>query len=291
MSLKEYKEKRDFKKTNEPKGTLQKTQTNRFVVQLHKARAKHYDFRLEFDGVLVSFAVPKGLSNKPKEKRLAVKVEDHPVDYINFEGIIPKGNYGAGTVQIFDKGNYVALDDMKKGLKDGHIKVVLNGEKLKGEYGALQVFTDAHGNDIIDLTSLYAKAESGCDIYLTIDLEIQEIIENTINNAIKQYDPDQMLILVQSPKTGEILGMASYPNFYPENYQDYSQEIYNRNLPIWMSYEPGSTFKIVTYSAGLEEQVFTLDEGFFCPGYRMVAGARIKDWKAGGHGSENRGLC
>lgn len=157
---------------------------------------------------------------------------------------------------------------------------------LKGTEGALKIFTDAKGNIMHDMYGLYESSNPGFDIYLTIDLEIQEIIENTINNAIKQYDPDQMLILVQSPKTGEILGMASYPNFYPENYQDYSQEIYNRNLPIWMSYEPGSTFKIVTYSAGLEEQVFTLDEGFYCPGYRMVAGARIKDWKAGGHGSE-----
>lgn len=158
MSLKEYKEKRDFKKTNEPKGTLQKTQTNRFVVQLHKARAKHYDFRLEFGGVLVSFAVPKGLSNKPKEKRLAVKVEDHPVDYINFEGIIPKGNYGAGTVEIFDKGNYVALDDMKKGLKDGHIKVVLNGEKLKGAWSLIQIKDDNW--IIIKIDDEYAEIET-----------------------------------------------------------------------------------------------------------------------------------
>ena len=158
MSLKEYKEKRDFTKTNEPKGKLDATQANRFVVQLHKARAKHYDFRLEFGGVLISFAVPKGLSNKPKEKRLAVKVEDHPVDYINFEGIIPKGNYGAGTVEIFDKGNYVALSDMKKGLKKGHIKVVLNGKKLKGAWSLVQIKDDNW--IIIKIDDEYAEIDS-----------------------------------------------------------------------------------------------------------------------------------
>ena len=158
MSLKEYKEKRDFKKTNEPKEKLDTTKANRFVVQLHKARAKHYDFRLEFGGVLISFAVPKGLSNKPKEKRLAVKVEDHPVDYINFEGIIPKGNYGAGTVEIFDKGNYVALSDMKKGLKEGHIKVVLNGEKLKGAWSLVQIKDDNW--IIIKIDDEYAEMDS-----------------------------------------------------------------------------------------------------------------------------------
>lgn len=139
MSLKEYKEKRNFGTTNEPKGNIEKRKSNRFVVQLHKARAKHYDFRLEYGGVLISFAVPKGLSNNTNDKRLAVHVEDHPVDYINFEGVIPKGNYGAGIVEIFDKGNYFPLENIKRGLENGHLKVVLNGEKLKGAWSLVNI--------------------------------------------------------------------------------------------------------------------------------------------------------
>ena len=106
MALKEYNRKRNFNNTNEPKGKLSKVENKKlkFVIQYHQARSKHFDFRLEHNGVLLSWAVPKGLSLNPKDKRLAVQVEDHPLDYINFEGIIPKGNYGAGSVEIFDKG-------------------------------------------------------------------------------------------------------------------------------------------------------------------------------------------
>lgn len=138
MSLKEYHNKRNFNSTNEPKGKVKKDEEHKFVIQYHEARAKHYDFRLEHNGVLISWAVPKGLSINPKDKRLAVHVEDHPLDYINFEGIIPKGNYGAGTVEIFDNGTYVPLDDFEKGLKKGHIKFFLNGTKLKGGYSLIK---------------------------------------------------------------------------------------------------------------------------------------------------------
>ena len=137
--LGEYHKKRRFSATPEPVGKVQNTKQKRFVVQLHRARAKHYDFRLEHKGVLVSFAVPKGLSLNPEDKRLAVKVEDHPVDYLNFEGIIPKGNYGAGTVEIFDTGTYTPLENMEKGLKNGHIKVFLEGQKLVGAWAIVKM--------------------------------------------------------------------------------------------------------------------------------------------------------
>lgn len=140
MSLKEYNKKRNFNKTDEPKGKVKKTAKNlRFVIQLHHARAKHYDFRLEYNGVLLSYAIPKGLSQNPKDKRLAVHVEDHPIDYINFEGIIPKGNYGAGSVEIYDKGNYFPLSDFETGLKKGHLKFVLNGKKFKGAWSLIKI--------------------------------------------------------------------------------------------------------------------------------------------------------
>lgn len=142
MSLKEYNEKRDFNSTSEPKGSKKKSSAKKFVIQYHQARAKHYDFRLEYNGVLLSWAVPKGLSQNPKDKRLAVKVEDHPIDYMNFEGIIPKGNYGAGTVEIFDKGDYLPIENISKGLKKGHVKIVLNGEKLKGGWSLVHLKED-----------------------------------------------------------------------------------------------------------------------------------------------------
>lgn len=144
MKLSEYNRKRDFQKTAEPKGKVKKAEKElHFVVQKHDASRLHYDFRLEIDGVLVSWAVPKGPSSDTSDKRLAMHVEDHPMDYIDFEGTIPKGQYGGGTVMVWDMGTYFAEGSedykesekiLKKQLKEGNIKVVLNGEKLKGSY-------------------------------------------------------------------------------------------------------------------------------------------------------------
>lgn len=139
MKLQKYNEKRNFNNTSEPFGKIDNEQANRFVIQYHKSRAIHYDFRLEYNGVLLSWAVPKGLSTNPKDKRLAVHVEDHPVSYINFEGIIPKGNYGAGSVEIFDNGNYLPITDFKDGLKKGHLKFCLNGGKFKGAWSLIKL--------------------------------------------------------------------------------------------------------------------------------------------------------
>lgn len=159
-------------------------------------------------------------------------------------------------------------------------------EYLKGENGALQIFTDAHGNDIFELSSLYDQAENGSDVYLTIDLDIQLSLERVLSNAMENYQAKEVSGIVINPKTSEILAMASFPTYDPSNYQDYDSTLYNRNIPIWKVYEPGSTFKICTFAAGLEEKVFSLDEIFYDPGYAIVDGTRLKDWKAGGHGKE-----
>src|ERR1700753_404866 len=145
MSLKEYVKKRDFKKTSEPKAGASKDKDHLvFVVQKHDASRLHYDFRLEMDGVLKSWAVPKGPMLDPKVKHLAMMVEDHPFDYLNFEGIIPKGEYGGGTVIVWDEGTYEPIEPIKgkkaqekhllKQLASGQLKIKLHGEKLNGEF-------------------------------------------------------------------------------------------------------------------------------------------------------------
>jgi bifunctional non-homologous end joining protein LigD len=137
MALTEYKKKRKFDKTPEPGPEKKRTKSGRmFVIQKHRATALHYDFRLEADGVLKSWAVPKGPSLDPKVKRLAMQVEDHPVDYAKFEGVIPEGEYGGGTVMVWDYGTYKPEDttNVSEALRKGELKFSLNGEKLKGSW-------------------------------------------------------------------------------------------------------------------------------------------------------------
>lgn len=129
MILKQYKKKRKFDKTPEPKPDIKKTGLARFVIQEHHASHLHWDFRLELNGVLKSWAIPKGLPVNTHIKRLAIKVEDHPVDYINFQGQIPKGEYGAGRVKIWDKGNFKIHNQTAK-----LIDFNLQGRRLRGNY-------------------------------------------------------------------------------------------------------------------------------------------------------------
>ena len=136
-SLTEYKKKRKFDKTPEPGPKEKRTRTGRmFVIQKHRATQLHYDFRLEVDDVLKSWAVPKGPSLDPSVRRLAMQVEDHPVDYAKFEGVIPAGEYGGGTVMVWDYGTYKPeeTDDVAAALKKGELKFSLNGKKLKGSW-------------------------------------------------------------------------------------------------------------------------------------------------------------
>jgi bifunctional non-homologous end joining protein LigD len=135
-ALKEYHQRRQFKKTREPRGEVAKRTKNIFVVQKHNASHLHYDFRLAIDGVLKSWAVPKGPSKRVGLKRLAVQTEDHPLAYATFEGTIAKGNYGAGTVEIWDHGTYSneKTISMSESLDDGKLEFILDGTQLKGRY-------------------------------------------------------------------------------------------------------------------------------------------------------------
>lgn len=142
--LQEYKGKRDFSKTPEPSGGEGSGGKPIFVIQQHDASSMHYDFRLEHDGVLLSWAVPKGPSTNPKDKRLAVRTEDHPLDYARFEGRIPEKEYGGGVVIVWDYGTYENISekddepiDMDAAIKKGHIRVKLDGSKLSGGYSLI----------------------------------------------------------------------------------------------------------------------------------------------------------
>jgi len=156
MTLRTYKSKRDFDSTNEPipKKSVKTSKKLIFVVQKHDSSHLHYDFRLELDGVLKSWAVPKGPSMSPADRRLAIQVEDHPLDYAKFEGVIPEGNYGAGTVEIWDHGTYSIpnVDSAKQEsvirgkLAAGELSFVLHGEKLKGEFALVHIKTDDKDN-------------------------------------------------------------------------------------------------------------------------------------------------
>ena len=167
MALEEYQRKRRFQSTPEPPPKLGKDEGHRFVVQKHQASHLHYDFRLEMEGVLKSWAVPKGPSLDPADKRLAMMVEDHPVDYLHFEGIIPEGNYGAGTVMVWDTGTWEPLGDPNETLAKGDLKFRLKGKKLKGEFVLARMRTrrpGSKGTEWLLIKKRDQYAEEGFDI-------------------------------------------------------------------------------------------------------------------------------
>lgn len=164
MSLKQYHEKRDFKKTQEPKGKVTHDNKHLFIIQKHAASHLHYDFRLELNGVLLSWAVPKGPCLDPTVKRLAMHVEDHPLDYGSFEGIIPKGEYGGGTVMLWDKGIWHPLDaNPTKAYHEGHLRFALDAHKLQGRWDLFRFKDDKHWF-LVKHDDEYAKSLEDYDI-------------------------------------------------------------------------------------------------------------------------------
>src|SRR6201981_794274 len=172
MGLTEYKKKRDFRVTAEPAGgkALPKLVrgASRFVIQKHDATRLHYDFRLEMDGVLKSWAVPKGPSADPSVKRLAIQVEDHPLDYGGFEGTIPEGNYGAGEVILWDKGTYTTEGSLtaERQLRKGDLKIVLDGQKLNGSFVLVKLKNSSKQNEWLLIKHR--------DEYVRTDWELEE---------------------------------------------------------------------------------------------------------------------
>ncbi|MEK3935192.1 penicillin-binding transpeptidase domain-containing protein [Sporosarcina sp. FSL W7-1349] len=157
-------------------------------------------------------------------------------------------------------------------------------EILRGTGDKIRLFTDAKGVPLPHVDDGFKTGKEGASVELTIDLRMQKIVERELLQAMEKYDAEQALSIVMNPKTGEILALASAPTFHPANYQKVDPSIYNRNLPVWMTFEPGSTFKIVTLAAGLEEKLVDLhNEHFYDPGYTMVGNARLRCWKRDGH--------
>ena len=157
---------------------------------------------------------------------------------------------------------------------------------LTGSDGSIKYFSDAKGNSL-SMSQIYEQPTSGVNMTLTINYELQQALERELDVAVSEYNPDQALGIAMDPNTGEILAIASRPTFSPSNYQNYTVEEINRNLPIWMTYEPGSTFKIITLAASLEEKIVDLEQdNFFDGGAVTVGGATLHCWKHGGHGQQ-----
>ena len=156
---------------------------------------------------------------------------------------------------------------------------------LKGVNGSLNYYMDAKGGLFRNLKSEIVSPVSGLSISLTVDFNIQTILERELNNAYLKYNPTSIMGIVMNPNTGEILAMSNYPNYNPNNYQDYDSSLYNFNLPVWKSYEPGSTFKVFSFAAALNEKKINMyKDTYYDTGSVKVGGATIKSWKKGGHG-------
>ncbi|MDX5476532.1 MAG: stage V sporulation protein D [Bacillaceae bacterium] len=160
-------------------------------------------------------------------------------------------------------------------------------KELKGQKGHVQFYSDAKGRRMPDIADDYVPPIDGLDLVLTIDSKVQTIVENYLDLAYETYNPDGIIAIAMNPNNGEVLAMSSRPDFDPANFQHVAPEIYNRNLPVWSTYEPGSTFKIITLAAALEEnKVNLMKDTFYDDGAAEVAGARLRCWKKGGHGHQ-----
>jgi bifunctional non-homologous end joining protein LigD len=211
MTLKEYRKKRRFGNTPEPLPSFESgDESLRFCVQKHAAFHLHYDFRLELDGVLLSWAIPKGPSLNPKDKRLAIHVEDHPLDYRTFEGVIPKGNYGAGTVLLWDEGTYAAVNassksenekKLREGMKKGHLEIQLFGRKLKGKFNLIELKQSPDKNAWLLIKSPDAYANEDWDIQ-ELDYSVKSSKAKR-NNKMPAWIAPMLAKLVDAPFNDE----------------------------------------------------------------------------------------
>ena len=219
----------------------------------------------------------------PKGRRLSYEIADK-INSLNYDGVYlvkeSKRYYPYNNLMSHILG-FVGIDN--QGLSGLELQY---DEYLTGASGAIEYFSDAKGNRL-QKEDVYVQPENGMDIYLTVNSELQTSMERELDNVMLKYNADGAWSIAMDPNTGEILAMSSRPNFNPNNYQAYTTEQLNRNLAIWSSYEPGSTFKIVTLATAIEEKVVDIEKDTFNDsGSVNVDGARIKCWKRGGHGHQ-----
>lgn len=219
----------------------------------------------------------------PEGRQLSFEIADK-INSLNYDGVYllkeAKRSYPYGNLMAQTLG-FVGIDN--QGLAGLELKY---NDYLEGENGSIKYFSDAKGNRLAEAEE-YNEAKNGLDITLTIDLDLEQAVERELDNAINKYSPDQALAIAMNPKNGEILAISSRPNYNPNNYKSASTEILNRNLPIWMTYEPGSTMKITTLAASINEGIINLfEDHFYDSGSITVDGAKLHCWKAGGHGEE-----
>ena len=219
----------------------------------------------------------------PEGRQLSFEIADK-INELNYEGVylLKEGKRYYPYNNLFSHSiGYVGIDNQ------GLSGLELTYDKyLTGKSGAIKYFSDAKGNTL-EKSSIYEEPTNGMDIYLTINYDIQSSVERELNNVMNKYNANGAWAIVMNPNNGEILALSSKPDFNPSNYNKYSTEIINRNHAIWATYEPGSTFKIITLAASIEEKtVDLLNESFHDAGSVNVDGARIKCWKSGGHGTQ-----
>lgn len=219
----------------------------------------------------------------PEGRRLSYDIAEKIAD-LKLDGVYlvkeAKRYYPYGNLLSHSLG-YVGIDN--QGLSGLELQY---DKYLTGKSGAIKYFSDAKGNKL-NVSDIYVEPQDGMNLYLTININIQKSIERELNNIVDMFSPDMALAIVMNPKTGEILGIGSRPDYNPNTYQKYSQEILSRNLPVWSSYEPGSTFKIITMATSVEEKIIDIEnDHFYDSGSVNVDGAVLKCWKAGGHGDQ-----
>lgn len=219
----------------------------------------------------------------PEGRQLSFDIADK-IDKLKYDGVYlvkESKRYYPNNKMLSHVLGYVGIDN--QGLSGIELKY---NDYLTGVDGAIKYFSDAKGNNL-KLSDVYVAPQQGMNITLTIDYRIQESIERELDNIVSMFSPDMALAIVMDPNTGEILGMSSRPTYDSNNYKNSSVETINRNLPIWASYEPGSTFKIITTSAAVNEHVVDLfKDTFYDSGHVIVSGTRIGCWKPSGHGMQ-----
>lgn len=267
MKLKQYRNKRDFKKTAEPRGKKVSARRGKkkFVVQKHAASHLHYDFRLELNGVLLSWAVPKGPCLDPAVKRLAVHVEDHPLEYGGFEGIIAKGQYGAGTVMLWDRGEWISEDeDPEAAYKKGNMKFVLKGSKLKGAWKLVRIRRDEKNWLLMKVQDKYAKK-----------LKDYDVTQKRVRSVLSRLNMDQITRKFEAPESRGMIKLnrkrAKFPSSISPQLAVLSEEAPEGKE--WMHEIKFDGYRILAYKHNASTRLYSRNQKNWTQKFHAIAEA------------------